>query len=158
MKRNSLISLQSMYSAFDSIFSRSGKTNSVFCREFSPYQTEKFDFNEEQVFPIRPDGMREHLSPEEYVAIICDVLRMKKNICLCRHFHRLDKHAIAKSNHILYIDVWPINVFDPTNNNPYDVVSLFMLQLACIINMLPKWKKLQLRVFLCESTNSTTNR
>lgn len=90
------------------------------------------------------------------MAIISDVLRMKKNICLCRHFHRLDKHAIAKSNHIQYIDVWPINVFDPTNNNPFDVVSLFMLQLACIITMLPKWKKLQLRVFLCESGMSSS--
>lgn len=102
--------------------------------------------------------MREHLTPEEYVAIICDVLRMQKNICLCRHFSRLDKHVIAKSNHIIYIDVWPINVFDPTNNNPFDVVSLFMLQLACIINMLPKWKSLQLRVFLCESNNSSRQR
>lgn len=114
--------------------------------------------NNDKIFPIRPDGSREHLTPEEYVAIICDVLRMKKNICLCRHFHRLDKHLIAKSNHILYIDVWPINVFDPTNNNPFDVVSLFMLQLACIINMLPKWKKLELRVFLCESNFSSRQR
>lgn len=124
----------------------------------SLYKTVKFDANNDKVFPIRPDGVREHLTPEEYVAIICDVLRMKKNICLCRHFHRLDKHLIAKSNHILYIDVWPINVFDPTNNNPFDVVSLFMLQLACIINMLSKWKKLELRVFLCESNNSSRQR
>lgn len=126
----------------------------------SRYKTDKFEqvYNNEQIFPIRTVGNREHLTPEEYVAIICDVLRMKKNICLCRHFDRLDKHAIAKSNHILYIDVWPINVFDPTNNNPFDVVSLFMLQLACIINMLPKWKKLQLRVFLCESSNSSRQR
>lgn len=115
--------------------------------------------NNDQTFPLRSDGMR--LTPEEYVAIICDVLRMKKNICLCRHFHqvnRLDKHLISRSNHIQYIDVWPINVFDPTNNNPYDVVSLFMLQLACIINMLPKWKKLEVRVFLCESNNSSRQR
>lgn len=126
--------------------------------ENSPYKTDKFDINNDKIFPIRSDGNREHLTPEEYVAIICDVLRMKKNICLCRHFHRLDKHLIAKSNHILYIDVWPINVFDPTNNNPFDVVSLFMLQLACIINMLPKWKKLELRVFLCESNNSSRQR
>ncbi|XP_031617051.1 solute carrier family 12 member 9 isoform X2 [Contarinia nasturtii] len=126
-----------------------------FMNESSLYKTEKFNTNNEITFPIRPNGVRDHLTPEEYVAIICDVLRMKKNICLCRHFHRLDKHLIAKSNHILYIDVWPINVFDPTNNNPFDVVSLFMLQLACIINMLPKWKSLQLRVFLCESNNSS---
>ncbi|XP_055299605.1 solute carrier family 12 member 9 isoform X2 [Sitodiplosis mosellana] len=136
------------------------KLTDFFANETSLYRTDKFDMNNDKIFPIRPDGSREHLTPEEYVAIICDVLRMKKNICLCRHFHRLDKHLIAKSNHILYIDVWPINVFDPTNNNPsmpypFDVVSLFMLQLSCIINMLPKWKKLELRVFLCESNNSS---
>lgn len=112
----------------------------------------------DQAFELRSAGTRRHLEPEEYVAIICDVLRMKKNICLCRHFHRLDKHLIAKSNHITYIDVWPINVFDPTNNNAFDVVSLFMLQLACIINMLPKWKKLEVRVFLCEPNNSSRQR
>lgn len=128
-----------------------------FFREFSPYQTDKFDANGEQIFPIR-QNVRRNLKPEDYVAMICDVLRMKKNLCLCRHFHRLDKHAIARSNHIRYIDVWPLNVFDPTNNNPFDVVSLFMLQLACIINMLPKWKNLELRVFLCEPGISTSQR
>lgn len=46
--------------------------------------------------------------------------------------------------------MWPINVFDPTNNDPFDTASQFMYQLACIINMLKVWKNLQLRVFLCE--------
>lgn len=126
--------------------------------ENSKYRTDKFDVNNDQTFSLRSIGTRKYLTPEEYVAVICDVLRMKKNICLCRHFHRLDKHLIAKSNHIAYIDVWPINVFDPTNNNPYDVVSLFMFQLATIINMLPKWKKLEVRVFLCESNNTNRQR
>lgn len=128
------------------------------CRDTSPYQTDIFNKNDGNAFPIRSVGQREHLSAEEYVAIICDVLRMKKNVCLCRHFHRLDKYAVARSNHIHYIDVWPINVFDPCNNNPFDVVSLFMLQLACIINMMPKWKKLHLRVFLCEPNEGNSQR
>lgn len=75
---------------------------------------------------------------------------MRKNVCLCRHFHRLNKASISKSNHIKFIDLWPINVFNPTNNDPFDTASQFMMQLACIINMLPVWKNLQLRVFLCE--------
>jgi solute carrier family 12 (potassium/chloride transporters), member 9 len=52
---------------------------------------------------------------------------------------------------VRFIDVWPVNVFDPKNEDPFDVVSQFMMQLACIINMLPVWKNLELRVFLCES-------
>lgn len=66
----------------------------------------------------------------------------------------MDKQFIAKSNHIHYIDVWPINAFNPKNEDPFDVVSQFMMQLACIINMLPVWKKLHLRVFLCETNES----
>jgi len=57
---------------------------------------------------------------------------------------------LFRSNHIKFIDCWPINIFDPKNEDPFDVASLFMMQLACIINMLPVWKNLQLRVFLCE--------
>lgn len=56
-----------------------------------------------------------------------------------------------------YIDVWPINVFNPTSNDPFGVVSLFMMQLACIISMLAKWKHLRMRVFLCETNNSGLN-
>lgn len=104
---------------------------------------------------MREAGKREHFSPEEYVAIVADILRMKKNICLCRHFHRLDKQTIIKNPNISYIDVWPVNVFNPSNGDPFDTVSLFMFQLACIINLLPKWKRTHLRVFLCE-TNDTT--
>lgn len=50
-------------------------------------------------------------------------------------------------------------MFDPKNEDPFNVVSLFMMQLACIINMLPIWKKLQLRVFLCETemNNESSN-
>ncbi|XP_018798422.1 PREDICTED: solute carrier family 12 member 9 [Bactrocera latifrons] len=123
----------------------------------SPYKTEGFNHGEIQNFPIRRDGEEKHIDVAEYVAIMSDVLRMKKNLCLCRHFHRLDKNFIAKSKHLRYIDVWPINVFNPNSNNPFDVVSLFMMQLAVIINMLAKWKHLRLRVFLCESNNAISN-
>jgi solute carrier family 12 (potassium/chloride transporters), member 9 len=125
----------------------------IFCSfrsESSPYQTKQFDTAGKQAFPFREPNTKS-LSAIEYVDIISDVLRMKKNICICRHFHRLDKPTIARNPHIRYIDVWPVNVFDPKNEDPFDVVSQFMMQLACIINMLKVWKNLQLRVFLCES-------
>jgi len=34
-----------------------------------------------------------------------------------------------------FIDVWPVNFFQPHDDDPFDTTSLFMLQLACIINM-----------------------
>jgi len=34
-----------------------------------------------------------------------------------------------------FIDVWPVNFFQPDDEDPFDTTSLFMLQLACIINM-----------------------
>lgn len=126
--------------------------------ENSPYFSNNFNGNGSKLFPIRKVTEKKQLSIEDYVAIICDVLRMKKNICLCRHFHRMDKVLMLKNNHAKYIDVWPINVFDPKTENPFDVVSLFMMQLSCIINMLPAWKRLHLRVFLCESDGSNETR
>lgn len=47
-------------------------------------------------FPIRRNGEAKQMNVVEYVSIISDILRMKKNLCLCRHFHRLDKHFITK--------------------------------------------------------------
>lgn len=62
----------------------------------SPYKTDGFNLGEMRNFPIRRDGEEKHIEVTEYVAIISDILRMKKNLCLCRHFHRLDKQFIAK--------------------------------------------------------------
>lgn len=121
-----------------------------FDSDTSPYQTHAFGAAALRRFPMRRQADAKTLSAREYVAIVCDVLRMKKNVCVCRHFQRMDKQAVLRNNHVKYLDVWPVNVFDPSNEDPFDVVSLFMLQLSCIINMLPAWKRLHLRVFLCE--------
>jgi potassium/chloride transporter 9 len=67
--------------------------------------------------------------------MICDTLKLQKNVALCRHFHALNKAAIATTRSLLYIDVWPVNTFYPSELDPFDESSLFMLQLACIINM-----------------------
>ncbi|XP_068140451.1 solute carrier family 12 member 9 [Drosophila tropicalis] len=120
----------------------------------SPYKTDDFNNGDIQSFPIRRDGEPKHFQVQEYVQILCDTLRMKKNLCLCRNFQRLDKNFISISKHVKFIDVWPINIFNPTSGDPFDMVSLFMMQLAVI--MLAKWKHLRVRIFLCETNEERT--
>ena len=51
------------------------------------------------LYPVRDVNRQRAVSPDEYVAMIKDVIRLQKNLCLCRHFHTLDFHLIQK-----YID------------------------------------------------------
>lgn len=39
------------------------------------------------IFPLRDTNSVE---PDEYVQMMRDVLRMNKNLCLCRNFYKLD--------------------------------------------------------------------
>jgi len=90
------------------------------------------------------------LSPQEYVNMVADAVWLQKNVCLCRHFHRLDKVALSRNQNNLTIDVWPVNFFQPDKHCLYDTTSLFVLQLACILNMVSPWKKrTTVRVCLC---------
>ena len=41
-----------------------------------------------------------------------------------------------------------MDFFSPWQTNVTDTSSLFILQLACIVNMVPRWKKMKIRVFL----------
>nr|XP_033330833.1 solute carrier family 12 member 9 [Megalopta genalis] len=127
----------------------------------SQYATDIFEnvstFPNSTVFPLRQSNAEKNLDPVQYVGMCSDVLKMKKNLCLCRNFHTLNKSHIAKNFNLKYIDVWPVNFFQPTDQDPFDTTSLFMLQLACIINMVPVWKNLHLRVFHCEISDSDTS-
>lgn len=99
---------------------------------------------------IRREGDPRYLSSLEYVKLVSDSLKMQKNVCLCRHFDKLSKQSIVNSKKTLFIDVWPVNLFRPDTANYFDNTCLFMLQLACILTMVPGWKsKTRLRVFLC---------
>lgn len=40
-----------------------------------------------------------------------------------------------RNNKLMYVDVWVMNVFNPTIEDAFDTTSLFMLQLSCIITM-----------------------
>ena len=121
---------------------------------------------------------KERVEKIEYFGIIEDILKMQKNVCLCRHFQRLNKHSALgqfrkarskqyddsasddngfedlwkgtiKESKKSYLDVWLVDFFSPSlTTNTSDTTSLFILQLACIVNMVPRWKKLKLRVFV----------
>uniref|UniRef100_T1J674 Solute carrier family 12 member 9 n=1 Tax=Strigamia maritima TaxID=126957 RepID=T1J674_STRMM len=102
-----------------------------------------------QAFRVREADASKQLYPSEYVSMVADAILLQKNVCLCRHFHLLDKTAISKSRN-LTIDVWPVNFFQPDKHCLYDTTSLFVMQLACILNMVSTWrKKTTVRVVLC---------
>uniref|UniRef100_A0A6P7FZF5 Solute carrier family 12 member 9 n=1 Tax=Diabrotica virgifera virgifera TaxID=50390 RepID=A0A6P7FZF5_DIAVI len=114
----------------------------------SIYQNHDF---ENDVFPLKTQST---VQPLEYVQMMRDVLRMNKNLCLCRNFVRLRKDARSVRNK-MYIDVWPVNFLNPGENDSFDTTSLFMMQLACIVNMVPVWKKLKLRICICDEARSS---
>ncbi|KAG5888656.1 hypothetical protein JTB14_021281 [Gonioctena quinquepunctata] len=109
----------------------------------SQYHNQDF---ENDVFPIRSQHT---LEPLEYVQMMRDVLRINKNLCLCRNFSKLRKDSRSVRSK-KYIDVWPVNFLNPGEHDAFDVTSLFMMQLACIVNMVPLWSKLKLRLCICD--------
>ncbi|KAF7271951.1 hypothetical protein GWI33_015249 [Rhynchophorus ferrugineus] len=111
----------------------------------SPYVNRDFD---EEMFPVNSN---DNVSSVEYVQMMRDVLRLDKNLCLCRNFAKLKKDPkIVKTK--LYIDVWPINFHNPQSMDAFDTTSLFMMQLACIVNMVPLWSKLKLRICIADDS------
>jgi len=88
----------------------------------------------------------------EYVGMICDSLRMNQNVCLFRHFSRYNKHTLFSRRRPASIDVWPVNFFSSSSSSvtQFDTTCLFLLQLVCILCMVPGWKRHScLRVFAC---------
>lgn len=99
---------------------------------------------------LRPSNGSRGFDGQEYVQMIYDTLKLNKNVCLFRNFHVLDKEAVSATRRTMYIDVWPINFFQPESANRFDNTCLFVLQLACVLHMVPAWKrKTKLRVFAC---------
>lgn len=65
------------------------------------------------VFTLRSSTSEKSLEAVDYVGMVADTLKMRKNICLCRHFHTLDKKMIAK---------WVLRV---------ETVSVFVRSVLC---------------------------
>ncbi|KAK5868223.1 hypothetical protein PBY51_009256 [Eleginops maclovinus] len=91
------------------------------------------------------------LGPQEYVAIIADAMKMLKNVVLARNFNDFDRSQVLSppSSAPVYVDVWPVNLLRPDSSSYVDTCSLFLLQLACILNMVRSWRRARLRLFLC---------
>lgn len=113
----------------------------------SPYKTDIFDLESgETIFPTRkPTDAR--LSASEYVRIVSDVLCVNKNICLCRHFHKLDMAKVErKSPSLKYIDVWLVELRAASCEEAFTVRGLFALQLAAVVRSARGWQHLRLRL------------
>nr|XP_029511293.1 solute carrier family 12 member 9-like [Oncorhynchus nerka] len=91
------------------------------------------------------------MGPQEYVAVIADAMKMMKNVALARYFHQFDRASTISSpgKGALYVDVWPVNLLRPDSSSYVDTCSLFLLQLACVLNMVRAWRHARLRLFLC---------
>ncbi|XP_065267154.1 solute carrier family 12 member 9-like [Emys orbicularis] len=100
--------------------------------------------------PVRGAAAPRRLSPQEYVAVVADAVKMLRNVMLARSFEHFDK-ARAPS-----IDVWPLNLLRPDSARYADTCSLFLLQMACVLSMVRSWRHAQLRLFLCVETGART--
>ena len=121
-------------------------------RKFLAWQKVSDNFDRVEHFFEGPRSATEQkqVTSLEYVDMIRDVLKMGKNVALFRHFSKLDKNDIFDASETSFIDVWPVNLFRPETGSFFDNTCLFLLQLACILNMVHGWKsKTTLRVFLC---------
>lgn len=101
------------------------------------------------LFKIRQNG---RLSRKEYVAMISDAMRkLQKIVCLARNYQLLDTKGLGKKDFgKFYIDIWPVNFFNP-NEMPDNCANLIM-QFACILNMVNKWKiSTTIRLIICSS-------
>jgi potassium/chloride transporter 9 len=103
-----------------------------------------------EIFPaLRRQNMNRSLSSDEYVSIIYDCLdRLKKNVVLARNFGSFDRQSLTRSTG--YIDIWPINPLESLCEtiDYSDTTVDYMLQLGCVLHMVPIWKKsTRIRVF-----------
>ncbi|XP_061073210.1 solute carrier family 12 member 9 [Conger conger] len=94
------------------------------------------------------------LGPQEYVAVIADAVKMLKNVALARYFSGFDRAEVLgqRGGAGPFVDVWPLNLLRPDSSSYVDTCSLFLLQLACVLNMVRAWRRARLRLFLCVET------
>ncbi|XP_076866953.1 solute carrier family 12 member 9 [Brachyhypopomus gauderio] len=108
--------------------------------------------------PVRHTESPRSLQPAEYVGIISDAIKMGKNVCLGRYFAQtpseLEGATVKADGTGQTIDVWPSDLLSASGSGDADVCSLFLLQMACVLNMASRWRRARLRVFLCVEAES----
>ncbi|XP_036846012.1 solute carrier family 12 member 9 isoform X2 [Oncorhynchus mykiss] len=109
--------------------------------------------------PVRHVESPRWLTSEEYVGIISDAIKMSKNVCLGRYFFQLQGEGMGTKTDgaTRIIDVWPLNLLQPSSTSAasVDVCSLFLLQMACVLNMASRWRHAKMRIFLCVEAESS---
>lgn len=114
---------------------------------YQALEQELGSYNSSETFEIRRNGRP---TREEYVAMVKDSMtKLQKSVCLARHFHMFDMKKLGKrDSNLKYIDIWPINFFHPSHS-PDNCANLIM-QLACVLHMVPKWKSAtSIRLMIC---------
>ncbi|XP_036938590.1 solute carrier family 12 member 9-like [Acanthopagrus latus] len=111
------------------------------------------------IFPsLRGTEEPKDLEEEEYVSVIADAVKMGKNMTLARYFNHFDREEVLGSGRKIrghrskmgpFIDVWPLNLLRPDTHGCVDVCSLFLLQLASVLQETRAWSQARLRLFLC---------
>ncbi|XP_059711600.1 solute carrier family 12 member 9 isoform X2 [Haemorhous mexicanus] len=101
--------------------------------------------------PLRAATTPKLLSAREYVGIVADALKMLRNVLLARQLESLDKawELRRAASPPPTIHVWPVNLLRPDSARYADTCSLFLLQMACVLNMARAWRRARLRLFLC---------
>ncbi|XP_067113118.1 solute carrier family 12 member 9 [Osmerus mordax] len=106
--------------------------------------------------PVRHMESPRWLSADEYVGIVSDAIKMNKNVCLGRYFFQLEGEGRESRTEGAErtIDVWPLDLLSPGHGALVDVGSLFLLQMACVLNMATRWRRARMRIFLCVEAES----
>lgn len=102
--------------------------------------------------PTDTNRQERDITPAAYVTILEDLLlRLRINVAIAKGFKGLELPKQKKGNGKKYIDLWPIQMSAQlaTEESPekqnilttnFDTYTL-ILQLGCILNTVPKWKK-----------------
>ncbi|XP_063694818.1 solute carrier family 12 member 9-like isoform X2 [Bolinopsis microptera] len=84
------------------------------------------------------------ITVDSYIGVIKDVMALRKNLCILRHFDKLKRPSASSS--ALFIDVWPVPPHPAQTHIEDDTTSMFLLQLSCILHMVGSWGGTRLRV------------
>ncbi|XP_031710366.1 solute carrier family 12 member 9-like [Anarrhichthys ocellatus] len=104
-----------------------------------------------------PEELKD-LPEDEYVSVIADAVKMGKNVTLARYFNQFNREEVLESGRKIgghrsttgpFVDVWPLNLLRPDSRGYVDTCSLFLMQLACVLQESRAWSQARLRLFLC---------